>query len=535
VALRNRWLAELALFSALAILHTWPLATDPLHLSRLDNDDTAFNTWVIAWVGHALPTDPLRLFDAPIFYPERDTLAFSEHMVVQATMGAPLQWAGASPVLVYNVLVMAGFALSGFSMCVVVRRWTGSTAAGVMAGSLFAFNAHLLTRFAHLQALHAEFLPVVFYAFDQLLREPRRKTAALLAGAFVLQALCSNYTMVFVAGALVIAMLVRSEPWRRNSGRLWLHLAAAGLIVGLALLPFLMPYYRIRINQGMVRGMDEVEMYSAGLLDYLTTAGRLHYEAWSHRYFSSTSLFPGVTALALALGAVSMGVGWRDRRARMALAFGLLGVALSLGASLPGYAWLHEHIPILQGIRAVARWGYLFLVGVAVLAGFAVARLRERFHRTWWWPALALGLIGAVHVEALRAPLGLTRFDGIAPVHERLNRDDVNAIVVFPLYGRSQFHHNARYLLDQTRHWKPMINAYSSFVPTSFHERAARLQTFPDAASIAELRSIQVTHVVLHRRPLVQSFGNPAVDALRQHQDLELVVEEDGVIIYRIR
>jgi hypothetical protein len=44
VALRNRRLAELALFLALTILHTWPLATDPARLSRLDNDDTAFNT-----------------------------------------------------------------------------------------------------------------------------------------------------------------------------------------------------------------------------------------------------------------------------------------------------------------------------------------------------------------------------------------------------------------------------------------------------------------------------------------------------------
>ena len=94
MALRNRRLAQLALFCALATLHTWPLATDPLHLSRLDNDDTAFNTWVVAWVAHQLPRDPLHLFDAPIFFPEHDTLAYSEHMIVQAVMGAPLQWAG---------------------------------------------------------------------------------------------------------------------------------------------------------------------------------------------------------------------------------------------------------------------------------------------------------------------------------------------------------------------------------------------------------------------------------------------------------
>jgi hypothetical protein len=535
VVIRNRWLAELALFAALATLHTWPLLSDPLHLSRLDNDDTAFNTWVVAWVGHQLPRNPLRLFDAPIFYPERDALAFSEHMVVQGVMGAPLQWAGASPVLVYNLLAWLGFALSGFSMCVVMRRWTGSSTAGIVAGSLFAFNAHLLTRFAHLQALHAEFLPIVLYAFDRLLREPRARTAALLGAAFVLQSLCSNYTMVFLAAALVVGMAVRREPWRPGAGPLWRLLLFTGGGVALVMIPFLLPYARIRTTRGMARRMDEVAMYSAGLVDYLATAGRLHYYVWSHRFFTATALFPGVTAFVLAGGAVVTGVGWRDRRARVALAFGIVGVLLSLGAFLPGYAWLHEHVPILQGIRAVSRWGYLFLVAIAVLAGFAIAQLRRRWQGRRWWPAVAIVLASLVNLEALRAPLLLTQYEGIAQVHAFLDRDDVTAIVVFPLYGGRQAHYNARYLLDQTRHWKPMINGYSSFVPTSFYERAARLQTFPDASSIAELRAIGVSHVVLHRAPLVQSFGELAVDALRTHPDLELIAEEEGVVLYKIR
>ena len=119
MALRNRRLAELALllalFVGLATLHTWPLARDPAKLTRLDNDDTAFNTWVVAWVAHQLARDPLHLFTAPIFYPAPDALAFSEHMVVPALIGAPLQWAGVSPVLVYNLLVWTGFAHRGSS------------------------------------------------------------------------------------------------------------------------------------------------------------------------------------------------------------------------------------------------------------------------------------------------------------------------------------------------------------------------------------------------------------------------------------
>ena len=122
--------AALALFALLAVFHTWPLASAPASLSRHDIADAMLNEWAVAWVAHQLPRDPLRLFDANIFYPERNTLAFSEHLFAQAVMGAPLLWAGAPTLLVHNLLILAGFALTGWTMCLVMREWTGDWWAG---------------------------------------------------------------------------------------------------------------------------------------------------------------------------------------------------------------------------------------------------------------------------------------------------------------------------------------------------------------------------------------------------------------------
>ena len=165
----------------LAVVHTWPLATAPGRLSRNDNGDTVLNEWTIAWIAHEVVRDPLHLFDANVFHPERHTLALSEHLFVPAIMGAPVLWLGASPVLAYNLLLIAGFALTGFACCVVVSRWTGDWIAGVVAGSLMAFNAHTLTRLPHLQAQHLEFLPLAFVALDGVLRRRRVRDALWLA------------------------------------------------------------------------------------------------------------------------------------------------------------------------------------------------------------------------------------------------------------------------------------------------------------------------------------------------------------------
>src|SRR5215831_9490944 len=136
--------AALALFVLLAVVHTWPLATNPAHLSRNDNGDALLNTWAIAWVAHQLPRDPAHLFDANIFYPDRYTLGYSEAMVVQGALAMPVIAAGGSPVLAYNVVLLAGFALTGWAFCLLVVRWTGSAPAGYVAGCLAAFNAHVL-------------------------------------------------------------------------------------------------------------------------------------------------------------------------------------------------------------------------------------------------------------------------------------------------------------------------------------------------------------------------------------------------------
>ena len=62
--------------------------------------------------------------------------------------------------LAYNILLLVGLTLTGWSTSLVVWRWTGSWTAGLVSGVLAAFNAHTLTRLPHLQALHAEFLPL---------------------------------------------------------------------------------------------------------------------------------------------------------------------------------------------------------------------------------------------------------------------------------------------------------------------------------------------------------------------------------------
>jgi len=537
VAVSDRRLAAGALAAclALAVLHTWPLATHPGVLSRHDNADAMLNEWIVAWVAHQAPRAPLQLFDANIFYPEPRSLAFSEHMTVQGLMGGPVLWLGGSPLLAYNLLVIAGLACSAWAMWLLLQRWTGSRAAGAVAGTLVAFNAHTLTRLPHLQALHLEFIPVVLLALDRLLVERRARDAVLLGVACALQGLTSNYLLVFTAVAVAVGAAVRVNEWQRPAPvRTAALLGLAAVIAAALLAPFLYPYYLTQREQGLTRSLDEVALYSSTWRDYLSTAGRLHYAAWSHRFLEgSTALFPGVAALALAAVAVASKPGLRDPRIRMAAAIGAAGVALSFGPSLPGYAALYRWLPLLQGVRGAARFGVLALMAVAVLAGYGVAALRARYGGRGWWPALIAVLIVAVNAEALRAPIAFRPFDGIPRIYQSLREPSVRAVAEFPFFQPEAVVRNAPYVLNSTAYWKPLVNGYSGFVPRSYYGIAAALRDFPGDRSRAELQRLGVSHVVVH----LDAYGDRAgemVSSLNAAPWLALVASGNQIRVYRL-
>jgi hypothetical protein len=531
----GRALALLALFSCLAVFHTWPLASAPGTLSRHDNADALLNEWTVAWVAHQTVRNPRRLFDANIFHPEPNTLAFSEHLFVQAMMGAPLLLAGLSTTAVHNLLIIAGFALTGWTMALVLWRWTGDGWAAVLGGMLLAFNAHSLSRIAHLQAVHVEFLPLAMYGLDRLLSVPRVRNALGLALAFALQSLTSNYLLVFMTFGLTGAALLRAREWL-GPGRMRTTalVCLAGTIGALLVAPFLYHYLLAKQEQGLVRSLDEVATYAASWRDYVAASGTLHHQTWSGSFGRGLGayLFPGVTAILLTGVAVMTGRAW-NRPARLWVGLGLTGLVLSFGTALPGYEFLYRAVPLLQGIRASVRFGYLALAAIAALAAFGLAALRARTgDRRQFRLALSIAAVLLVTVEAMRVPVGYTTARTVPAVY-RFLADEPNAVVVeLPLFiGEDQFR-NGRYMLHSTRHWRPLLNGYSGFTPDSYVAHWEAMRVFPDRHALDYLRRLGVTHVFVHAAWFAEKHGEDRLALIPGAPGLTRILDGGNLSIY---
>src|SRR5262245_16231327 len=114
--MRSREAIEAALVivaaTVLTIALTYPVAFGIDHLGRVNTDDGRLSIWNVAWVAHALTTNPLDVYNANIFYPHAYTLAFSEANLVAGVLGIPVWLATGNPYTTHNVVLLITFVIA---------------------------------------------------------------------------------------------------------------------------------------------------------------------------------------------------------------------------------------------------------------------------------------------------------------------------------------------------------------------------------------------------------------------------------------
>jgi hypothetical protein len=513
----------LVLYLALAILHTWPLASAPHRLSLNHNADAQLNAWIVSWIAHTLPTAPTRLWQGNIFQPGEAALTLSEPLVVPAIIGAPVHWLGGSAVLLFNLLLLTGLTATAWVGWRVVTAWTGSSSAGLVAGTLLAFNAHLLTRLPHLQAAHAWGLVAMCGAAWAVLNG--RGPWWWVAVAVALTAATSLHWLVF--GVMSVGLMV-AVCWQGRAPAVRVIVGGGAGIV--AALPVLWPH----LSGGIRRPLEQVADFSATPIGYLTSLSRVH-QPWSAAFYTveTNVLFPGV--LGIALATVGLVAGWRaSTLARWALALIVVGVVLSFGTVTPIYGWVYHLFPPIQGIRAAARFGMLALFGIAILAAIGLAWMERHLSPRRAMVLGAVVLLG-VTLEALHAPIRTTPFAGIPAVYSLLADEPEPVLLAeIPFYPADQAFENGEYVLNATGHWRAVMNGYSGATPMSYRRHADTIWFFPQERAFIGLRAAGATHVMVH----LERFGHEAEDvarALDGRADLRLMAaDRDGHRLYRL-
>ncbi len=312
VRLREAVLAAIFFLFA-TVLFTWPIAA---HVGDglADIWDAKLNAWIFHWDFHQTFTDPVHLYDANIFYPNRYALAFSENLYGASLFGFPLYAAGVSTLVAYNFLFLLGMFLSALSAWALACYVTEDPAASLLAGVVYAFVPWRLAQIPHVQFQWGPFLALALLFLLRFFDTGRAREAVLFGVLFAWNAL-ANVHYAFFCGILVVvvvayeAIAADREGVRARTAASLLAAALAGVLV----LPFYIPYRKASQLYGMRRGEDEITVYSGRPVDFLTAGpqNKLYAPLTQKLGQAEGDFFPGLSVVTLAAWGL-----WRRRGPR---------------------------------------------------------------------------------------------------------------------------------------------------------------------------------------------------------------------------
>jgi hypothetical protein len=541
--------AVLAAYALLTVALTWPLAR---RLQIMDPGDSAYFAWAIAWEIHALKTDPLSLPHANIYHPARNTLGMDEPILGTMILALPLSLVTDDAVLLFNVVRLLTFVLSGFSAYVLARELGARQLASCFAGAVFAFSPIRTDQIAHLSTLGTQWLPLVPAFLIRFSRTGRQRDALLAGFFFVLAAYACGYHGI--VGLLVLPIAALPLVWGR-----WGLLARAlpaALLAAVLLLPLRALHAAAFEGEGFVRGRDEAVFHSASVESFLATSSwnRLYGEVTTpFRTVGSNNLFPGLVVLGLAALGVAALVRRHRAPSREATALGLMALAAAVVALGPEvrllgqtlapapFGWLRDTIPMFQSIRVTSRAGMYLALALCGLSALALRTLALR-------PLTVTLLAIAAIAESLIVPIPMPDWAQVIdtrrpspPVYSWLAAQPGSfAIVEMPLlHADGLFHRPAYdetiYMVRSTLHWKRLVNGNGGVEPAHYRQVRELARRFPSAECLAALRRLETRYVTVHQGGFgPNQWARIVRDLPRFSEELRPVAQFEGTTVYEL-
>lgn len=509
MTLKSHGVAAL-LYAALTILMTWPLAS---RLNLMEAGDSSYFAWAMAWTTRALLSDPLSLPHANTLHPLRYALFLDEPIVATSILSLPLRLLTGDPIVILNLVRLLTFFLTALGVRALALSLGMSPLSAFAVGALFSFSSNRTSTPAHLSVLGTQFLPLYFLFLHRWGRTGSPRAAALAGTFFGLSAWACGYQALLAAAILPIPILLLIEK------REFLKTAPLGLAAALALLlPLRWLHLQALKPLQYERTTDETIFFSAPLEGlFSTSASNRIWGALTEnlRSIVEADLFQGITVLVLAglaLGSVrTVSASRRTIAVYAMLAACAVLVALGpeirlFGATLfkGPFHWLRE-IELFRMIRVPARASVFVCLGLSVLAGFGLDRIRRI--------GLKALLAGVALAEATSAPLNVVAAErcidsreSAPPVYAWLRAQPLDApaieLPILPndgLFQRPRFDDSV-YLLRSTTHWKRLVNGYAGTEPAQYARVREVMRDFPSNESMALLRSLEVRYVLVHLR-----------------------------------
>ncbi|OGZ27953.1 MAG: hypothetical protein A2427_00675 [Candidatus Nealsonbacteria bacterium RIFOXYC1_FULL_40_7] len=491
------------------------------------------------------------LFNTNIFYPEGNTLAFSDTLYAQTLFAAPIILLTKNPVLAENLYILLTFPLAAVAMFFLSYEITRHTWASALSGIFFAFSYPRLAQIGHVPMISSQWIPLVILFFLKFLKNGSGKNLLLTFLFYVLGVTSSVYFGILLIPVIAVAFFVEPKKWKNLLKNLSIWFIPMTIILGIVLYP----YIRLKAEYPDIkRSLEDTGRLSAKSNDYITIlpTSLLANSGLFHIDINEKPLYPTLTLFALAM--LGIFLGWKKQK-KYVLFFAVCAIGayfLSLGptTSTSPYTLLYRLFPLMQIVRVPARFA---IVAVFSLAGLAAIGLSSIKKKKFLIIALILFLIEVwqINTPSVSIPTG----ENIPAVYQWLKKQPDSTIIVElplrPLWRgismEEQLMRTYRETRDEdvyasetyriyfsTLHHKRMLNGYSGFFPQIYHDQAGLLDNFPTPESLAMLKKQQVRYILIHAWQYTDKSFSDIKRQIYQYPELRLIQQFDDDYVYEL-
>lgn len=515
----NEMKKHLLVFVALlttSIIVTWPLIFH-LNSAIVDPIEGLLSAWIMNWNIHTILSGPFSWFNftnANIFSPYHNTLAFSDYHLPGSILALPFVVLFREPLLAFNLNLLFGFVLTGFSLHLLVQHLTKNSFASFLAAFVGTFSIQHLNFTENLQLLN---LWPVFLAMFFLTKKNYWWFIASFIAGITTASLYFYFLLLFVCVYLFFEKTDRIRVFKS----LCLSFVFSSF--------FFIPFWVVLREFHSRRSIAEIIQLSLRWPDLLTTS------------------FLGLgMAILISFFLIKKFVikeksqSGNEKFVWVFTIVGLLSLALSFGpffhvfpdtisvGKLPAipmpYLIPYFLIPGFTAFETPSHW--LILSGASLLIA-AIVYFSKRITLAW---VVVFCLITFWEIKTPMTFYAVPRRHEFPVEQEWLANNFIGEpIIQFPINTRLDqpgVRLETLRMYYSTIHWHPMFNGYSTFSLVEWEKRVKFLQnSFPSKDSLLLLKRLKIKLVLTPR-----SWAG----RMSEFPEVKLLKEFPGTVIYQI-
>lgn len=403
------YLAVFVLFFCYAVL---PIIGSDLSRFPGNLDDARFNNYLLEHSYKYVSGQESAFWTAGFFYPHQNVVAYSDNHLGSSVFYVPFRMMGADRETAFQYWMIAGFVLNFAAMAFVLDRCGFGSVAVSLGAAVFAFSPVQILHLGHIQVLHRMPIPLAWYFLDRFLDEYQPSSLALALAFLSWQFYMSPYLGYFLVLVMCFYVIGAILERKRSAmthyldatlgrSRLW-HVCIV-VVFGLSLFPLYAHYSAPGVSRNtvgeLVQMLPRPVSYLAGsrhgLIEKILGGDIEVHSAlpWEHTLF--VGLIPWVALLAGTVLAIRGAEPGATKLRRVSLMFwGVFFLTLSIYSQSP-YRLLVRFLPMLTGVRVVARVIHVLLLPFAYMTAIGIERL---FTKPPKWLPGKLGSVAAVAI-----------------------------------------------------------------------------------------------------------------------------------------